>query len=274
MIATAVKKRTSRLSFAMREALRGLAGEAPGRRAVFLHIPKCAGSSVNLVFKRTVGSSHSGRTILIDDRIDRESYDEKIAQARAARFVGGHFGFETLEEVRGTDAITFTVLRDPFDRVRSTFGHFHTRARGNPLGHKLPTMTIEDYLASEGPEISQWTDNVIARQLARSHDRGRVAGMGLEEMVETAKAHLDQIDVVAFLDELPEAIARVTAAAKVPFDGQMPRENVTRRRSAKPAPKAALASLDEALRRLAYERVRGDLAVFKHALAKAGQADH
>lgn len=228
---------------------------------MFLHIPKCAGSSVNLVFKRTVGSSHSGRTILIDDRIARESYDEKIALARGARFVGGHFGFETHEEVRGTDAITFTVLRDPLDRVRSTFGHFHTRAKGNPLGHKVPMMTIEDYLASEDPEILQWTDNVIARQLARSHDRGRVAGMGLEEMVETARAHLDQIDVV-FLDELPEPIARVTAPAKVPFDGQMPRENVTRRRSAKPAPKAALASLDEALRRLAYERVRGDLAVF------------
>ena len=274
MIATAFKKRASRLSFAMGEALRGLTGETPGRRAVFLHIPKCAGSSVNLVFKRTVGSSRSGRTILIDDRIDEERYNEKIAQARTARFVGGHFGFETLEKVRGTDAFTFTVLRDPFDRVRSTFGHFHTRAKGNPLGHKVPMMTIEDYLASEDREILQWTDNVIARQLARSHDRGRVAGMGLDEMVEKAKAHLDQIDLVAFLDELPEAMALVTAAAKVPFDGRMPQENVTRRKSAKPAPEAALASLDEALKRLAYERVRGDLAVFKHALVKAGRADH
>jgi hypothetical protein len=69
-------------------------------------------------------------------------------------------------------------------------------------------------------------------------------------------------------------MARVTVAAKVPFDGQMPQENVTRRKSAKPAPKAALASLDEALRRLAYERVKGDLAVFNHALAKAGRADN
>jgi hypothetical protein len=117
---------------------------------VFLHIPKCAGSSVNLIFERTIGSSRSGRTVLIDDRIDTPEYAAKVARARTARFVGGHFGFETLEKVRGDDAITFTVLRDPFDRIRSTHGHFHTRAKGNPLGHEVPAMTIEDYLASGG----------------------------------------------------------------------------------------------------------------------------
>ena len=77
---------------------------------------------------------------------------------------------------------------------------------------------------------------------------------------------------MAFLDALPTAISRVTEAAKIPFDGEMPQENVTQRRSAKPAPKAALAALDDELNHLAFERVKGDLAIFNHALAKAGRA--
>lgn len=125
------------------------------------------------------------------------------SSARSARSSWvGISGFETPVAVRG-DALTFTVLRDPFDRIRSTYGHFHTRKKGNPLGHKVPRMSLEDYLKSNDPEILQWTDNVIARQLARSHDRDRVLGLPLDTMVEQAIAHINQIDVVAFVDQLP-----------------------------------------------------------------------
>jgi len=108
------------------------------------------------------------------------------SSARSARSSWvGISGFETPVAVRGY-ALTFTVLRDPFDRIRSTYGHFHTRKKGNPLGHKVPRMSLEDYLKSNDPEILQWTDKVIARQIARSHDRDRVLGLPLDTMVERA----------------------------------------------------------------------------------------
>jgi hypothetical protein len=270
-VLTALKKRSGRIGFRIDSMLRTLSGEALGKRIIYLHIPKCAGSSVNFIFKRTIGSSRSGRVVLIDDRIDAPVYEDKIKRALSAQFVGGHFGFETLEAVRG-DALTFTVLRDPFDRIRSTYGHFHTRKKGNPLGHKVPRMSLEDYLKSNDPEILQWTDNVIARQLARSHDRDRVLGLPLDTMVEQAIAHIDQIDVVAFVDQLPRDMVRVTQEAGIRFDGLMPQENVTSRKSSGKAPKAAVAPLDAHLEALALERVRGDLAVFEYARKKAGLA--
>lgn len=268
-VLTALKKRSGRIGFRIDNMLRTLTGSQAGRRIVFLHIPKCAGSSVNFIFKRTIGSSRSGRVILIDDRIDAPVYEDKVKRARVARFVGGHFGFETLNAVRG-DALTFTVLRDPFDRLRSTYGHFHTRKKGNPLGHKVPHMTLEEYLKSEDPEILQWTDNVMARQLACSHDRERVVGLPLDAMIEQAIAHIDQIDVIAFLDQLPEDMARVTQEAGIRFDGLMPQENVTSRKSSGKAPTAAIAPLDDNQKRLALERIRGDLAVYDYARRKAG----
>lgn len=65
-------------------------------------------------------------------------------------------------------------------------------------------------------------------------------------------------------------MARVTQEAGIRFDGLMPQENVTSRKAQGKAPKAAVAPLDENQKRLALERIRGDLAVYEYARAKAG----
>ena len=265
-IATMLKKRTGRIIYKIDKLRQIMSGAAPGRRVVFMHIPKCAGSSVNAVFKHAIGPSRIGSTILIDDRFEGSEYDRKIEMARTTPFVGGHFGFETLQAIRG-DALTFTVLRDPFARLRSTYGHFHTRADGNPLGHKVPHMTIEDYLLSDDPEILQWTDNVIARQLCARHDRASVAHIDTQTMISRAIANLDTLDKVVFLDDLDSAMKLIASAAKIRFYGGMPRENVTSQRAARHC-QTAIAPLDERLKAIARPRVAADLIVYQHALER------
>lgn len=268
-LTTAIKKRTGRIRYKMDSLWQNLTGSEPARRVVFLHIPKCAGTSVNAVFKHAIGPSRNGATILIDDRLTGAEYVRKVQQARAAAFVGGHFGFETLQAIRG-DALTFTVLRDPFARLRSTYGHFHTRNDGNPLGHKVPHMSIEEYLRSDDPEILQWTDNVIARQLCARHDRASVTDLDSATMISRAVANLEALDKVIFLEDLPTAMIGITRVAKIRFDGRMPQENVTERRAARPSA-SAFAPLDERLKEIAHPRVAADLAVYGHALSRHGR---
>jgi hypothetical protein len=67
-VLTALKKQSGRIGLRIDSMLRTLSGEALGKRIIYLHIPKCAGSSVNLIFKHTIGSSRSRRVVLIDDR--------------------------------------------------------------------------------------------------------------------------------------------------------------------------------------------------------------
>ena len=265
-IASALKKRTGRIRYKMDRLRENLAGSLPPRRIVFLHIPKCAGSSVNALFKHAIGPSRNGSTILIDDRLNGVDFDRKIEMARSAPFVGGHFGAETLQLIRG-DALTFTVLRDPFERIRSTYGHLHTRKDGNPLGHKVPHMSIEEYLLSEDPEILQWTDNVVARQLCARHDRNSVVGIGTQEMISRAITNLETIDKVIFLDELAAEMTGIMREAKIHYDGEMPRENVTAQRAARQST-TAIAPLSDRLLEIALPRVAADLAVYQHALKR------
>lgn len=263
-IAIAFKKRAGRVRYKLDRLRHNLFGSMPPRRIVFLHIPKCAGSSVNALFKYAIGPTRKGSTILIDDRLEGADYKLKIEKARCVPFVGGHFGFETLKLIRG-DALTFTVLRDPFERIRSTYGHFHTRKDGNPLRHKVPHMSIEDYLLSDDPEILQWTDNVIARQLCARHDRTSVGGIGTQEMISRAIVNLESIDKVIFLDGLAAEMTAIMRVAKIHYDGEMPRENVTAQRAARQST-TAIAPLSDRLKKIALPRVAADLAVYQHAL--------
>lgn len=261
-LAKAAQKRLGRLGYAFDLVARRLAGAGAPRRVVFLHIPKCAGTSVNALFKRSIGSGRSQRVVLIDDR--SSDYERRVERARTAQFVGGHFGVETLEAVRG-DAFAFTVLRDPFDRLRSTYGHFHTRRDGNPLAHKVPHMTLEEYIASEDPEILQWTDNVIARQFALAHDRERARTLPPRAVAERAIANLAHFDLIAMLDTLDRDIAAAAAAACVRYAGAMPAENATAARAGQ-STRQATARFDDRLRRLALPRVELDLEVFAAAV--------
>ncbi len=264
------QKKIDRLKYVLDQLKRSVSGAPAPRRVVFLHIPKCAGSSVNYVFKSTIGSGRSGRVVLVDDCFRPSSFERRLRQARTARFVGGHFGAETLEAVRG-DAFTFTVLRDPFDRLRSTYGHFHSRLKGNPLAHKVPHMSIEEYLTSDDPEILQWTDNVVARQLAISHDRERARDWAPQQLVERALENLETLDLVVLFDDLAADIGVVARVAGVRYNGEMPRENVTSARASKVS-SSAVSQLDGRLRELAMPRVSADLAVYAAMWKKRGRS--
>ena len=68
-IGMALQKRIGRFQYHVdRLASLLMANRTSGRRVIFLHIPKCAGSSMNLLFKCYYGSGRSKRLLAINDR--------------------------------------------------------------------------------------------------------------------------------------------------------------------------------------------------------------
>ena len=265
-IGMALQKRIGRFQYHVdRLASRLMANRTSGRRVIFLHIPKCAGSSINLLFKCYYGSGRSERLLAINDRERGPHYHEKIMRARDALFVHGHFGYETLEKIRD-DAFVFTVLRDPFERLRSTYGHLRTRTKGNPLKERVLEMPLVEFLTSREEDIMQWTDNVMARMLTARFDLPSVYGMDRGKLAEIAISHLKIFDYVGFVDSFDSNLSRIAAVAGIPAPRRTIRENVTTNKAGVTPPQQSVAPFDIAAKQLALPRVEADLALYAAAL--------
>jgi len=185
------------------------------RRVVFLHIPKTAGSSVNAYFKGRLGASWYGQAITVTDALMADPAARALAGR--ARFVGGHFGAETLAAIRGA-AFAFTVLRDPMERLVSAWRFFQSHRRAEL---RLPYPTLEAALASGDPRVAAAFDNVIARAL------GAGVGDDAQAIVARAAETLASLDHVAWQVSFDADFAAILAELGLPTPAVPIRRNVT-----------------------------------------------
>ncbi|MEZ5955687.1 MAG: sulfotransferase family 2 domain-containing protein [Hyphomonadaceae bacterium] len=183
-----------------------LANKRPPR-VVFLHIPKCGGTSINHHFKSNFGGKRTKRSILLDSVVGNAAHSETIEAAKHAQYVAGHFGWNTLERVRES-AIAFTILREPFDRLRALYA-FARKPRQiahiafAKLAEIARSASFEEFCLSEDPSVRAMTDNAITRTLA--HDYFPAAPARAVD-VGVARDHLDQLDFVGDVADLSAAL--------------------------------------------------------------------
>ncbi len=234
------------------------------RRLVFMHIPKCAGSSIVSAAKSYLGSERSGNVVLLDDFMPAEQRREQIARAQDALFVSGHFGFETLEKVR-KDAYVFTILREPYERLRSTYGYMTVLKEKNPLPEHLKRLSIEAFFSSTEDAVLQWTDNVIARAMAQTCDRSQSTFRDVDTMTAAAIANMGAFDHIGFLDTLDDDLTTIAKAARIATFAKLGHRNSTKSHLGESGRPEATAPLDDALRTRASALVAGDLRVYEAA---------
>lgn len=201
-----------RLWLRLRYRMQALTGRTPPR-AVYLHIPKCGGTTIFRHFKDNIGNGRSGRIAHFDSRSFAVSEQEALRASSEAQFVSGHFGWNALSATR-KDAFCFTVLREPFARLVSLYRF----ARLTPqTTHPLFIATFDaakqrsfgDFCLSAEPEIRAMIDNAMTRALAE--DYYPYQPLDANRALRTAIEHLSELDVVIDLPQLNDALPHLAA---------------------------------------------------------------
>lgn len=161
-----LQKRKLRVQTKLQYLASRLSTGEPPKLIVFLHIPKTAGSSVTRYLKACIGSYRSGNAI----RLDYHSLDDindplKDVQIARVNYITGHVCQSIVSELRKhRDLYTFTILRDPIDRLRSQYFYvniknIHQNRRGS--NDALILYSPEEYFSNQNektflPTTTSW----------------------------------------------------------------------------------------------------------------------
>lgn len=263
-----IRRLARRQLYRVRSVQHRLATGEEWPRIVFIHTVKTGGTSINDYFKDYLGSSRSGKTMLFDDFLRAEDEEVLIERARKARYVGGHISWATFQKIRDERTRSFTIFREPYDRLRSLYYYLTNMPeiyRGAGTVADIRDISLKQFLTAEHEWIDFYTNNFVARQFAGALDvipRSREEKL---QLAERAIQNLSTMDILGFHDDFEAAFAKIVAMAGLPVPKASPRLNVTtgliksdvdRKKSNQP--------FDGEMRVLAAPLVEGDLMIYDH----------
>jgi hypothetical protein len=195
-------------------------------RVVFLHLPKCGGTTLHHVLE-----GWYGRARLHEERFNR-LYRRDMASLASRTVFSGHFDFYSTQCIPGPRTL-ISVMRDPLERLVSlyNFHRAHDPEAVEAQNLALPRWAIEHDIDAYflRPEIRAHgaIDNSMVRhfsdvpQIGGPLGRSVWKGITIEDMLDQALANLERFAFVAFLDRYDADVARLAAVL-----GQTPPETV------------------------------------------------
>ena len=194
------------------------------RQTAYLHIPKCAGSSVNEHLKRHLGSTRSGRAVMINSIDAARGHEASLEAAKRARY-GGPLRMGSHRRTRRY-ALPVYVLRNPAERVLSFYGFCRSLPETRNTAHfprAACALTFEAFCRSEDPAVRMFVDNAQARALAC--DYTRLDGALPEDWRARAASNLEKLDFVGLSERLNDQFPALCALIGVPPPGAPSRKN-------------------------------------------------
>ena len=119
------------------------------QRIIFMHIPKTAGSSLRAFFKRFTNNVYTHQA------------DENPCPAGKACFINGHFGFSFMKNT--TYDHSFTILRDPIERIISLYRFGRYEGSGWMIDDPVRTLNFNQWLSSDNPDVRTQIDSFYVR---------------------------------------------------------------------------------------------------------------
>lgn len=201
---------------------------AAARPVCFLHIMKCAGTSLTTALSELADPWPRLLDVWADQLVCLPG-----PLLQRSMLTSGHLPYPVLDLLPPTTAAV-TVLRDPVDRTLSHLAHLRTFGR-------RPDVTLEQFVGADEWRPS-WV-NYQARQLASDAPVGDAArghfpaGATLQALVDRpwadgdaaldarARARLATIDVVGTVEDLDAVVGAVAAIWHKPQPAPVPRAN-------------------------------------------------
>ena len=130
-------------------------------RIAFLHIPKTAGQSLH----HQISSIYS-KDEICPARTNQQLYELSMNDLKKYKFFSGHLDWSIIKNAGPFD-FSFTVLRDPVDRICSFYFYLLKEAfRFEKLGTQLPPglshckdSSLQNYFDPEVPHLKTFIDN-------------------------------------------------------------------------------------------------------------------
>jgi hypothetical protein len=194
-------------------------------KRVFLHIPKCGGSSLHKLL-----AAHFRSTKICPMRHNRLESIKPQALAKYQLF-SGHFTWESVDKfIPGPKSIV-TILREPVRRLLSSyyFGRSHTWRfiRKHPHFSEAPAaydLHGMAYRPAKELELEQYLDSQY-HHLSGLMVRWIGGGDGSpDEMLARAKLHLSQMASVGLLEDMESSVEGIFNAWSLPCPTAIPKE--------------------------------------------------
>jgi hypothetical protein len=184
-------------------------------RISFLHIPKTAGQSVHALLENLFSAEE-----ICPARLNEQLYNYTVNQLRSYNLFSGHLDW-SLVKLSGCFDFTFTVLRDPLERILSMYFYMRevaaSQARdGVDLSFEMSTLLYgapKDYFSFDDESlrahIENYYNNVYTFYFSSGSFEGhrllsRNCQAGLAGLPRTALENIRQIDKIYTLDSIQQ----------------------------------------------------------------------
>lgn len=132
-------------------------------RVVFLHIPKTAGQSVHSYLVNAFGSDN-----VFPARVNHQFYQYSRSELLAYQIFSGHFDWSLLDCLP-EPVFTFTILRDPIDRIVSFYLYLRREAsKLEPAALNLPSNAGKKAVLRLSPD-DYFINNQSIRKFVDDH---------------------------------------------------------------------------------------------------------
>lgn len=219
-------------------------------RLVHIHIPKTAGTSLNVALQRQFPADRQCKATYRPEfiGIDIKKYD----------FFAGHIGFDLAKSL---NARTIAVLRDPIDRFVSVYWYWRQLVekenRKEPGPVAAAALSLEEFVErfDEPALVEEFYDRVTWQIHSDFHLPQRRTKIALTraELLAGAKENLRKIDVVGRQEDMNDLVAQCRQVLGIDLD--IGHANVTAHRTRKD-------DMSRSLRRRISDWVQLDLELY------------
>jgi hypothetical protein len=241
-----------------------------GRKVVFVHIPKAAGTTVHQLLLK-----HFPREQICDQRFNtlKDASPETLSPFR---LFSGHYDWTSVRQITGNPFI-FTLLRDPEERILSLYYFWRShrwdyiKAANLAAPSYAKERNLLDFLSSDAGPIVSNIDNKLTRVFAGEYNNPRRGfGMSDESAVDLACRRLDSLDFVGFQHDMQASVSALFRRLGLPAPKNV---HVARRFADLPKnPKLEPVEREEITDEIAAQLRRlttRDRQVYRHALNSA-----